>query len=96
MKIQLLAEARLAALVLIASGAYSAGNSHGIASKPTAKKKFKRNSITIATTPADLDPFETVPASIAMQQACPVHAKSMSFLRPKRSSNQIGTREEKK
>ena len=41
--------------------------SHGIASSPTAKKKLKRKSITIATTPPDLEPVETVPARMAIQ-----------------------------
>jgi hypothetical protein len=41
--------------------------SHGIASNPTAKKKLKRKSITVATYPADLVPFATVPANIAME-----------------------------
>lgn len=41
--------------------------SHGIARSPTAKKKLKRNSITMATIPPDLVPVETDPARIAMQ-----------------------------
>lgn len=39
----------------------------GIAKSPTAKKKLKRKSITMATIPAALPPFDTVPASMAIQ-----------------------------
>lgn len=39
-KIQFEADASAAAGVRIANGAYSEGNSHGMASIPTAKKKF--------------------------------------------------------
>lgn len=68
-KIQLDAVASAADLVRIASGAYSAGSNHGIASNPTAKKKLNRNSITTATKPQVLPPFETVPARTAIQIA---------------------------
>ena len=67
--IQLLAVARAADLVRIARGLYSAGKSHGIASKPTAKKKLKRNNMTIATMPAGREPLLTVIARTAMQSA---------------------------
>ncbi|KAK5635813.1 hypothetical protein RRF57_011525 [Xylaria bambusicola] len=70
--------------------------SHGIASRPTAKKKLNKKSTTIATIPAGLDPFDTVPAKIAMQAAWPVAAKSMSLRRPSRSMIQMGTSDEKK
>jgi hypothetical protein len=65
-KIQLLAVARAAALVRIARGAYSAGKSHGMANRPTAKKKLNKNNMMIATIPALLLPLATVPARIAM------------------------------
>ena len=55
-KSQLLAELKLAAFVLIASGAYSAGNSHGIARSPTAKKKLNINNMTVATMPEAEEP----------------------------------------
>ncbi|KAH3669256.1 hypothetical protein OGAPHI_001377 [Ogataea philodendri] len=95
-KIQLLAEPSAAALVLIASGAYSAGSSHGMASSPTAKKKLNANSITVATIPQAVLPLETVPARIAMQAPWPVAAKSINFLRPTRSSSQIGISDDAK
>jgi hypothetical protein len=41
--------------------------SQGIANRPTAKKKLKRNSMMMATIPAALPPFETVPARMAIQ-----------------------------
>ena len=47
--LQLDAVASAAALVRIARGAYSAGKSHGMASKPTAKKKLNPKSMTTAT-----------------------------------------------
>lgn len=62
-KIQFDAVAKAADFVQIASGAYSAGSNHGMARRPTAKKKLKRKSITIAPIPADLLPFATVPIS---------------------------------
>ena len=83
--IQLVAVARAADRVRIASGEYSAGTvqalagmlcgdalrkivqSQGIASRPTAKKKLNKNSMTVATKPAACPPFHTVPARIAMQ-----------------------------
>lgn len=68
-KIQFEAVARAAALVRMASGAYSAGSSHGIARSPTAKKKLKRKSMTMATIPPALLPLATVPASTAMHTA---------------------------
>jgi hypothetical protein len=68
--------------------------SQGMASKPTAKKKLKRNSITMATIPAAWLPSETVPAKMAMQAPCPATAKSMSLRRPRRSMTQMGIREE--
>lgn len=95
-KIQFDAEARAAAGVLIASGAYSEGRSHGIASIPTAKKKLNRNSIAEATIPEALFPFDTVPARTAMQQHIPVQANNISLRRPSLSRIQIGGREETK
>jgi hypothetical protein len=50
-KIQFEAEARAAAEARMGNGAYSAGSNHGMASKPTAKKKLNRKSIVAATTP---------------------------------------------
>jgi hypothetical protein len=94
--IQFEAEARAAAGVLIASGAYSEGRSHGMASMPTAKKKLNRNSIAEATMPEALFPFETVPARTAMQQHIPVHANNISFRRPSLSRIQIGGSDETK
>ena len=95
-KIQLLAVANAADFVRMASGAYSAGRSQGMASMPTAKKKLKRNSITIATRPHPLLPLETIPARIAMQSPCPAQAKSIRLRRPRRSRHQIGTSDEMK
>lgn len=90
------AEAKAAALVRMANGAYSAGRSQGIASKPTAKKKLNRKSMRMATIPALLLPLETVPARIAMHAPWPTAAKSISLRRPRRSIIQIGTREDRK
>lgn len=95
-KIQLDAVARAADFVRMARGAYSAGRSQGMASKPTAKKKLKRNSITIATRPHGLLPSATVPARMAMLIPCPAQAKSIKLRRPSRSSNQIGINDERK
>jgi hypothetical protein len=67
-----------------------------MAKRPIAKKKLKRKSITEATIPADLPPFDTVPARIAIQAHWPAAAKSMSFRRPSLSITQIGTIEERK
>jgi hypothetical protein len=53
--------------VVILSGIEDNLHNHGIASNPTAKKKLKRKSITVATYPADFVPFATVPAKIAIQ-----------------------------
>lgn len=39
---------------------------HGIAKRPTGKKKLKRKSITVATMPPVELPVETVPARIAI------------------------------
>ena len=95
-KIQLLAEDSAAIGVLTASGAYSEGSSHGIASIPTAKKKLNRNSITEATIPEALLPFETVPASTDMQQHMPMTANSINLRRPSLSNIQIGGSEDRK
>lgn len=95
-KIQFDADASAATGVRIASGAYSEGNNHGIASMPTAKKKLKRKSITEATIPEALLPFDTVPASTAIQQHMPITANNISLRRPSRSRIQIGGREERK
>lgn len=89
-KIQFDAVASAADLVRMASGAYSAGSNQGMASKPTAKKKLKRNNITMAARPQDLLPFATVPARTAMQIAWPPQAKSIKLRRPRRSRHQIG------
>ena len=94
--IQLEAVASAAAFVRIASGVYSAGSNHAIASKPTAKKKLNRNNITVATIPAEVLPSWTVPARMAMQHPWPTTANSINFRRPKRSMVQIGTKVEKK
>ena len=96
MNIQFEAEARAAAGVRIASGAYSEGKSHGIASMPTAKKKLNRKSIAEATIPEALFPFDTVPARTAMQEHIPMHANNISFRRPSLSRIQIGGSEERK
>ena len=96
MKIQFDADARAAAGVRIASGAYSEGNSHGIASIPTAKKKLNKKSIAEATMPEALFPFDTVPARTAIQQHIPMTANNMSFRRPSLSRIQIGGSEETK
>lgn len=95
-KIQLLAEDSAAIGVLTASGAYSEGSSHGIASIPTAKKKLNRNSITEATIPEALLPLETVPASTDMQQHMPMTANSINLRRPSLSNIQIGGSEDRK
>ena len=95
-KILLLAEDIAAIGVLTASGAYSEGSSHGIASISTAKKKLKRKSMTEATIPEALLPLETVPASTDMQQHIPMTAKSINFRRPSLSKIQIGGSEDRK
>ena len=95
-KIQFDADASAATGVRIANGAYSEGNNHGIASMPTAKKKLNRNSMTEATIPEALLPFETVPASTDIQQHMPMTANSMSLRRPSRSKIQIGGSDERK
>ena len=95
-KIQLLAEDSAAIGVLTASGAYSEGSSHGIASIPTAKKKLNRKSITEATIPEALLPLETVPASTDMQQHMPMTANSINLRRPSLSKIQIGGSEDRK
>lgn len=89
-KIQFEADASAAAGVRIANGAYSEGNSHGMASIPTAKKKLNRNSIAEATMPEAVLPFDTVPARIDIQQHMPMTANSISLRRPRRSRIQIG------
>lgn len=77
-------------------GEYSEGSSQGIASRPTAKKKLNRKSMVAAIIPVPLWDTEVVPASTAMQHACPMTAKSMSFRRPIRSMIQMGMSEERK
>jgi hypothetical protein len=77
-------------------GVYSAGRSHGMARKPTAKKKLKRKSMVAATIPVALNVTEVVPARTAMHAHWPMAAKSMSLRRPMRSMSQIGMSEEKK
>lgn len=67
-----------------------------MARRPTAKKKLKAKSITAAMMPHAVPPSYTVPARIAMQQHCPIAAKSISFRLPSRSIVQIGTSEEAK
>lgn len=68
----------------------------GIASKPTAKKKLNANSMIDATIPAEVEPSDTVPARIAIQQPCPAAANSISFRRPSLSMIQIGMSELRK
>lgn len=68
----------------------------GIANNPTAKKKLNKNSMTVATRPAEVEPFQTVPARIAMQAHWPAAAKSISFRLPSLSMIQIGMSDEKK
>lgn len=92
----MLADARAAAGVRIAKGAYSAGSSHGMASIPTAKKKLKRNSMTDAMIPHVVLPLDTVPARTAMQLIIPITANNISFRRPSLSRIQMGGRAEKK
>lgn len=95
-KIQFDADARAAAGVLIASGAYSDGRSQGMASMPTAKKKLNKNSIAEAMMPEALFPFETVPARTDMQQHIPMTANNISLRRPSLSRIQIGGSDETK
>jgi len=94
--IQFEADAKAAAGVRIASGAYSEGSNHGIASMPTAKKRLNKKSIAEATMPEALLPFDTVPARTDIQQHIPMTANSISFRRPSLSRIQMGGSEETK
>lgn len=88
--------ASAAAGARIGRGAYSAGRSHGMASRPTAKKKLNMNNMTAATIPGAPALTDVVPARIAIHPHCPAAANSMRGRRPTRSRSQMGMRDDKK